>query len=78
MARLEEITVGASVIGIAGNAPVCIVAVKWYGNAVLEITFKDNSTTSSTEMDWSRLLVREVIRLVATANYNAERENKCG
>ena len=41
MARLEEITVGASVIGIAGNAPVCIVAVKWYGNAVLEITFKD-------------------------------------
>lgn len=36
MARLEEITVGASVIGIAGNAPVCIVAVKWYGNAVLE------------------------------------------
>lgn len=41
MTRLEEITVGASVIGIAGNAPVCIVAVKWYGNAVLEITFKD-------------------------------------
>ena len=41
MARLEDITVGASVVGIAGNAPVSVVAVKWYGNAVLEITFKD-------------------------------------
>ena len=41
MARLEDLTVGTSVIGIAGNAPVSIVAVKWYGNAVLEITFKD-------------------------------------
>jgi SNF2 family DNA or RNA helicase len=41
MARLEDITVGASVIGIAGNVPVTVVAVKWYGNAVLEVTFKD-------------------------------------
>jgi len=41
MARLEDITVGASVVGVAGNAPVSVVAVKWYGNAVLEITFKD-------------------------------------
>jgi superfamily II DNA/RNA helicase len=41
MARLEDITVGASVIGVAGNASVRVVAVKWYGNAVLEITFKD-------------------------------------
>lgn len=41
MARLEDITVGASVVGIAGNMPVSVVAVKWYGSAVLEITFKD-------------------------------------
>ncbi|MDR1841612.1 MAG: DUF3883 domain-containing protein [Holophagales bacterium] len=41
MARLEDITVGASVAGIAGNAPVSVVAVKWHGSAVLEITFKD-------------------------------------
>ena len=41
MARLEDLTVGASVVGIAGNVPVHVVAVKWYGNAVLEITFKD-------------------------------------
>jgi superfamily II DNA or RNA helicase len=41
MARLEDISVGASVVGVAGNAPARVVAVKWYGNAVLEITFKD-------------------------------------
>jgi hypothetical protein len=41
MARLEEITVGASVAGLAGNAPVSVVAVKWYGSAVLEVTFKN-------------------------------------
>ena len=37
MARLEDITVGSSVTGIAGDAPVQVVAVKWFGNAVLEI-----------------------------------------
>jgi len=41
MSLLENITVGTSVIGIVGNAPVSVIAVKWYGNAVLEITFKD-------------------------------------
>lgn len=41
MAQLEDITVGASLAGMAGNAPVSVVAVKWCGNAVLEITFKD-------------------------------------
>ncbi|MDR3332403.1 MAG: hypothetical protein LBT08_07225, partial [Synergistaceae bacterium] len=29
MACLEDVTVGSSVIGIAGNAPVIVVAVKW-------------------------------------------------
>jgi len=41
MARLEDITVGASVVGIAGSVPVHVVAVKWYGSAVLEVTFKN-------------------------------------
>jgi len=41
MARLEDITVGATIVGIAGNMPVNVVAVKWYGTAVLEVTFKD-------------------------------------
>jgi ERCC4-related helicase len=41
MARLEDITIGTSVTGISGDAPVQVVAVKWFGNAVLEITYKD-------------------------------------
>ena len=41
MARLEDITVGSSVVGITGSAPVTVVAAKWYGNSVLEVTFKD-------------------------------------
>ena len=41
MARLEEITIGSNISGIASREPVTVVAVKWYGNAVLETTFKD-------------------------------------
>lgn len=36
-------------------------------NDTLEITFKDNTTSSSKDMNWSKLLVREVIRLIATS-----------
>lgn len=42
MARLEELTVGSIVTGIASKEPVTVVAVKWYGTAVLEVTFKDS------------------------------------
>ena len=41
MARLEDLTVGSRVTGVIGYKPVTIVAVKWYGTAVLEVTFKD-------------------------------------
>jgi hypothetical protein len=42
MARLEQITVGSNVTGLAGHEPVIIVAVKWYGTGVLEVTFKNS------------------------------------
>jgi SNF2 family DNA or RNA helicase len=42
MAQLEKIIVGSRVLGIAGKEPVTVMAVKWYGTAVLEITFKDS------------------------------------
>ncbi|MDR1538597.1 MAG: DUF3883 domain-containing protein [Clostridiales bacterium] len=41
MARLEDITVGASVIGIAGNSPVSVVAAKWHGTNAMTVTFKN-------------------------------------
>ena len=42
MARLEEITSGSSLIGLSGSGTVTVVAVKWYGDNVVEVTYKDN------------------------------------
>ena len=41
MAKLEEITVGSHVDGIANGETVQVIAVKWYGTGVLEVTFKN-------------------------------------
>jgi SNF2 family DNA or RNA helicase len=41
LARLEDVTVGSNVMGIIGNASVVVVAVRWHGTSVLEVTFKD-------------------------------------
>jgi len=54
MAKLEEITIGSNISGVVGNEQVAVVAVKWYGNAVLEITFKDTKGQLA-----SQLLYRE-------------------
>ena len=43
MAHLEEITVGSNVTGLSGKGAVTIVSVKWHGNSVLEIVFKDSA-----------------------------------
>ena len=43
MARLEEITKGASVRGVAGSDPVLVVDVKWHGSDVLEVFYTDAS-----------------------------------
>ncbi len=40
MAKLEALTIGAIVKGVIGNEPITVVATKWYGNGVLEITYK--------------------------------------
>jgi len=41
MSRLEDITVGANVVGIVGNMPVSVVAVKWHGTNAMTVTFKN-------------------------------------
>ena len=41
MTRLEDITVGSLVRGIAVNENVTIIATQWYGTAVLEVTYKN-------------------------------------
>lgn len=42
MARLEEITVGSGVKGIAGNEAVTVVAVKWHGTNAMTVTFRNS------------------------------------
>jgi len=41
MCKLEDLTVGSMVSGLVSNESVQVVAVKWFGNAVLEITYKN-------------------------------------
>ncbi|MBV8676141.1 MAG: hypothetical protein JO355_03110, partial [Planctomycetaceae bacterium] len=41
MARLEELTRGASVRGILPDCLVTVVDVRWHGSAVVELTYKD-------------------------------------
>jgi len=63
MARLEEIVPGACVTGLAGSAPVSIVAVKWFDNAI-EVTFKGANGQPANELlyrnDEGRLAIKEV------------------
>ena len=42
MVHLEEITVGCQLNGIAAKETVTVIAVQWYGNAALEVTFKNS------------------------------------
>ncbi|MBI4902182.1 MAG: DUF3883 domain-containing protein [Acidobacteria bacterium] len=41
MAKLEELTRGASVKGILPDCLVTVIDVKWYGSAAVELTYKD-------------------------------------
>ena len=63
MARLEDLTVGSMVGGLVNNESVQIVAVKWYGNAVLEITYKNGQGMLANQLlyreDEARLEVQE-------------------
>lgn len=54
MARLEDLTNGASVRGILPNSQVAVVAVQWYGSDALELTYKDTNGRVDT-----RLLYRD-------------------
>jgi len=50
MARLEELTRGASVKGILPEGLVTIVDVKWHGSDVVEVTYKDASGRPANEL----------------------------
>ncbi len=50
MGRLEDLKEGASVKGIRPDGPVFIVNVKWHGDSVVEITYKDSSGNPGNEL----------------------------
>ena len=63
MSRLEDLTVGGSVSGLINNESVRIVAVKWYGSSVLEVTYKNSQGMLASQLvyreDEARLNVEE-------------------
>ncbi len=62
MSKLEELTVGSIVDGLVNNETVQVVAVRWYGSSVLEITYKNSQGQPESQLlyreDESRLEVR--------------------
>jgi len=62
MARLEELTVGANVLGLSGNAPVTIVATRWHGS-ILRVTHRNVKGQLAEDMlyrdDESRLTLQQ-------------------
>ncbi len=50
MARLEDLTRGASVKGVLPDGPVTVVDARWHGSAVVELTYKDASGRLGSEL----------------------------
>ena len=63
MSKLEELTVGCSVNGLVNNESVQVVAVKCFGSAVLEITYKNSQGLLANQLlyreDEARLEVQD-------------------
>jgi hypothetical protein len=50
MARLEELTKGASVKGILPDSLVTVIDVKWIGTVAVELTYKDAAGNLGNEL----------------------------
>jgi SNF2 family DNA or RNA helicase len=50
MARLEELTQGTCVKGILADGPVTVVAARWIGDSVVELTYKDSAGRLNSEL----------------------------
>lgn len=50
MIQLEDLTRGATIKGILPNENVTAIAIKWYGNDVVELTYKDTKGQPYTEL----------------------------
>ena len=63
MARLEDITVGSSVAGLAGGGAASVVAVKWHGTNAITVTFRNGAGSVAEQIlfreDEARLDVKD-------------------
>lgn len=50
MARLEDLKEGATVKGVRHDGPITIINVKWHGESVVELTYKDSSGRPGNEL----------------------------
>ena len=55
MARLEDLTAGAYVGGVSSDGPVEVIAVKWFGDSTIDLTYKMPETGQT----GTRLLYRD-------------------
>ena len=83
MAKLEDIIVGCNVNGLVINETVSVIAIKWYGSNVMQVTYKDtkgnlgdqllyreneaNLSVLDKKLPWSFDADGEMLRLVSEA-----------
>ena len=73
MARLEDLKEGASVKGIRPDGPVTIINVKWHGDSVVELTYKDSSGRPGNELVFrDREPIMEVIQPGQSWSFDAD------
>ena len=61
MAKLEDLTVGSNVSGLINNEIIQVVAVKWCGTSVLELTYKNTQGMLANQLLYRELLTSVVL-----------------
>ncbi|MCD6306204.1 MAG: DUF3883 domain-containing protein [Deltaproteobacteria bacterium] len=73
MAHLEDLKEGASIKGIRPDGPVTIINVKWHGDSVVELTYKDSSGRPGNELLFrDREPIIEVIEPAQSWSFDAD------
>jgi len=73
MAKFEELNKGALVKGVVPTGPVTIVDVKWHGDSVIELTYKDSSGRVEHELLYrDREPILEILEPGVVWGFNAD------
>jgi hypothetical protein len=78
MARLEDLTRGATVKGILPERLVTIEDVKWHGSTVVEVTYKDASGRPANELlYWDREPTLEIVTQGTPFSFDGDGSHFC-